>query len=255
MNEGRSNTILLTVIGIATLLVVLVGATFAFFTARLTDGNSTSTVTFQAASTGTLTFNGGETITMQNIYPRGARTADTNGNTTMGADPADKVWVTKGFYVTYRNTSDTYDYEYQLKLNYNTNFGTEQLHYVFSQAAGHCAGNNKSVTQATCTGDNVTWTGNTTGVDNVGAIAQKTGWLNPVSTTTAIVLGKGTFYKVAENASATDVTHNYSLTVSYPDSGENQNYTGQTAGETNQNKSLTAFITIEEVNATHPYEG
>ena len=67
MNEGRNNTILLTVIGIATLLVVLVGATFAFFTARLTNGNQTSVVTFQAADTGTLQFVGGSMITMENI--------------------------------------------------------------------------------------------------------------------------------------------------------------------------------------------
>ena len=40
-NSGRKNTILLTVIGVSTLLVALVGATFAYFTAQL-SGNPTN---------------------------------------------------------------------------------------------------------------------------------------------------------------------------------------------------------------------
>ena len=35
MNENKSNTLLLTVIGVATLLVAVVGASFAYFTAQL----------------------------------------------------------------------------------------------------------------------------------------------------------------------------------------------------------------------------
>lgn len=43
-NSGRKNTILLTVIGVATLLVALVGATFAYFTAQLTGNPTTDNV-------------------------------------------------------------------------------------------------------------------------------------------------------------------------------------------------------------------
>ena len=39
MENKKSNNILLTIIGVATLLIALVGATFAYFTASSTSGN------------------------------------------------------------------------------------------------------------------------------------------------------------------------------------------------------------------------
>jgi len=54
-----------------------------------------------------------------------------------------------------------------------------------------------------------------------------------------------------------EVIHNYSLTISYPDTGANQNYDGKTGTQnetnSNQNKHVSAFITIHEVNAENPY--
>ena len=47
MERGNGNTVLLTVIGVATLLVALVGATFAYFTASVTNEASPVTVTTQ----------------------------------------------------------------------------------------------------------------------------------------------------------------------------------------------------------------
>lgn len=44
MNENRQNTTLLTVIAVATLLVAVVGATFAYFTANVQTDTSTSTI-------------------------------------------------------------------------------------------------------------------------------------------------------------------------------------------------------------------
>ena len=68
-NGGKSSTILLTVIGIATLLVVVVGATFAYFAAQ-TVGDAQS-ITVTAASDGTvIQFMGGEEARAMNIYPR-----------------------------------------------------------------------------------------------------------------------------------------------------------------------------------------
>ena len=37
MNNNRTNTLLLTVIGVATLLVAVIGASFAYFTAQLSE--------------------------------------------------------------------------------------------------------------------------------------------------------------------------------------------------------------------------
>ena len=55
MERGNGNTVLLTVIGVATLLVALVGATFAYFTANLTNNSSNITVTTSKLAGMTLT--------------------------------------------------------------------------------------------------------------------------------------------------------------------------------------------------------
>ena len=52
MKEGKNNTVLLTVIGIATLLVAVVGATFAYFSAQLSGTENQSTMTIQASNGG-----------------------------------------------------------------------------------------------------------------------------------------------------------------------------------------------------------
>lgn len=70
-NGGKSSTILLTVIGIATLLVVVVGATFAYFAAQVTGDDTSTSVLITASSQGTnITFTGGEDISLTNIYPK-----------------------------------------------------------------------------------------------------------------------------------------------------------------------------------------
>ena len=51
-NGGKSSTILLTVIGIATLLVVVVGATFAYFAAQVTGNENVSSLNVTAAANG-----------------------------------------------------------------------------------------------------------------------------------------------------------------------------------------------------------
>ncbi len=55
MKEGKNNTVLLTVIGIATLLVAVVGATFAYFSAQLSGTENQSTMTIQASNGGSST--------------------------------------------------------------------------------------------------------------------------------------------------------------------------------------------------------
>ena len=59
MERNNGNTILLTVIGIATLLVALVGATFAYFTASINNENSQSVSVTSATPVG-LNYVGGE---------------------------------------------------------------------------------------------------------------------------------------------------------------------------------------------------
>lgn len=69
MKEGKGNTILLTIVGIATLLVAVVGATFAYFTAVLNNEETETSIKVISGSIGTV-FEGGETVTADNIWPR-----------------------------------------------------------------------------------------------------------------------------------------------------------------------------------------
>lgn len=67
----KKNTILLTVIAIATLLVAVVGATFAYFTATVTtdkaDGNNTTNVKTYALASAKMEM--GSKVTADGVYP------------------------------------------------------------------------------------------------------------------------------------------------------------------------------------------
>lgn len=49
-NENKTNVLLLTVIGVATLLVAVIGATFAYFTANLSGQETSTTMTVKAGT-------------------------------------------------------------------------------------------------------------------------------------------------------------------------------------------------------------
>ncbi len=70
-NGGRSTNILLTVIGIATLLVVVTGATFAYFAAIIEGNDNPTSVYIKAANQGaTVTQVETEQLELTGIYPR-----------------------------------------------------------------------------------------------------------------------------------------------------------------------------------------
>lgn len=73
MERENGNTVLLTVIGIATLLVALVGATFAYFTATVSD-ESNQSVVITTASVASLTFTGSNSFALTNVVPGTAAT-------------------------------------------------------------------------------------------------------------------------------------------------------------------------------------
>ena len=68
MKENRSNTLLLTIIGVATLLVAVIGASFAYFTATISGSESTTTVTVGAGSL-TIAYSGGAAIETDRLEP------------------------------------------------------------------------------------------------------------------------------------------------------------------------------------------
>lgn len=67
-NSGRKNTILLTVIGVSTLLVALVGATFAYFTAQLSGNPTNDNVNITTDTYGLTVFyeDGKDSISLEN---------------------------------------------------------------------------------------------------------------------------------------------------------------------------------------------
>ena len=68
MENGKGQTIFLSVIGIATLLVAIVGATFAWFSATITGNEEASSVYVQAATLG-ITFTDGQEINLDKVAP------------------------------------------------------------------------------------------------------------------------------------------------------------------------------------------
>lgn len=113
MENNKANTILLVVISIATLLTAVVGATFAFFTARLTGVENTDSVIIKAGTLGTV-FEGGEAITVQNIYPRN-----------------DHVYATKEFTITGSTDTEGVKIHYSIFLAVDSNsFKDGSLQYT-----------------------------------------------------------------------------------------------------------------------------
>lgn len=66
--ERKGNTIFLSVIGIATLLVAIIGATFAWFSATVTGNDTASSVTVQAATLGVV-YTNGNAINLEKAMP------------------------------------------------------------------------------------------------------------------------------------------------------------------------------------------
>ncbi len=69
MENNRGQTIFMSVIGVATLLVAIVGATFAYFTIQVSGNNTASSITITTADVAGVTFTDGSAITVANAYP------------------------------------------------------------------------------------------------------------------------------------------------------------------------------------------
>ena len=218
MEKGNNkNAILLTIIGIATLLVAIVGATFAYFSAQVTYNDASSTLTIISASGGSSTYQGGEEIRIENIYPR------------------DEAWVQKTVKITYQNSTTTADYEYQLKLNFANTFTNGYLTYEFKPiaydaATGVCLSNG-SKDASTCGADLIKSTNNGT------LVALKTGSFdNTAGSASSITLGNGVFNPTSGDNQA---VHVYLLTIWFLNGTGNQNDA--------QGKALTASVGYSEV--------
>ena len=69
MEEPKTQTIFLSIIGIATLLVAIVGATFAWFSITVTGNDKPADIVITSGNLGQVSFEDGTAIDMTAIMP------------------------------------------------------------------------------------------------------------------------------------------------------------------------------------------
>lgn len=88
MENNKGQTIFLSVIGIATLLVAIIGATFAWFSVNVVGNDKASSIIVTTAVLGNITFTDGAAINLSNIRPETSPSEEkvfTIANNTSGA--------------------------------------------------------------------------------------------------------------------------------------------------------------------------
>ena len=189
MSEGKNNTVMLTIIGIATLLIAVVGATFAYFSAQLTGTDNEKEYTVRSATVGT-EFDGGADITATGIYPK----AEAWGTTTFSI----KTTSTKGVSTKYSITLviDNNDATSDADLNDGNNmikrFQPNALSYTLTATEANAA---TKGTMPTATDTKI------------------------ADPSQNIVFGTATIY----GNDAQEVTQTYTLSMFFKDNGEDQN--------------------------------
>ncbi len=219
MNNNKSNTLLLTVIGVATLLVAVIGASFAYFTASI-SGSETNTTIDVKAGTLTISYNGGADLLIKGDNDEGILPA-TDGSTI----------VEKKFTLTGNNTTNTrMPYTLTLHIAHN-NFTTNSILYSL---------------QGTNIGSNGTLVANRTLPSLVFTDeTQMTALLNSISESNKlengnnkdILLGTGYFDGVVSGA-----VHEYMLKMYFPDNGKVQ--------DADKNASLKGNIKVTPTEIT-----
>ncbi len=114
MEEVKGQTIFLSVIAVATLLVAIVGATFAWFNISLNKEEESKNIVVTTASLSSITFEDGASIDAKNIFP--------------GTDK------TKTFTIAQTDPSATDTINYEIKLNVVSNTLTPSANGAFVQS-------------------------------------------------------------------------------------------------------------------------
>ena len=200
-DNSKTNTLLLTVIGVATLLVAVIGATFAYFTAQVGGGESSTTVKMNAGVLKINFTNGNNVQTTEGFEPTKAKTEcpANKENETAGyyCDQAQYSPVaTKKFTLTGTNTtlaSDNMKMPYTIKLVVTQNqFSTGAIKYTLV---------------GTKTGGNAA----------EGELVQIPNWVDVATgAADAAELGSGYFLP------GTETIHKYELDIYFPDNHVNQ---------------------------------
>lgn len=189
MSEGKNNTVMLTIIGIATLLIAVVGATFAYFSATLTGTNNEKEYTVRSATVGT-EFNGGADITATGIYPK------------------EEAWGTKTFSIKTTSTKGV-STKYRISLVIDDNDTTADE--TISDGAGHIKRFQANALSYTLTASEAN-----AATEGIMPTATETQIADPSDD---IVFGEATIY----GNDAVEVTQTYTLSMFFKDTGTDQN--------------------------------
>lgn len=220
----RKNTILLTVIAVATLLVAVVGATFAYFTATTTTsgsaGEGTTGQTAAKAEGATLDL-GTAGVERQLDYPGGF------------------AYVGASATATKTNADDTNDYDLTFKVNYtiSNQTKTELTYTLYKTNAAITNARTCQLVQKTNADDNSIPAGETrssfecNGTNTYGTkiasgkVAASTDGTTPVTVTQASETSTGEGNMAQENQTLATKTHDsiattayYYLVIDYPNS-------------------------------------
>lgn len=234
MENNKQNTALLIVIAVATLLVAVVGATFAYFTAN-SSNTSTSTVS---------TTSGQMTI----AYGDGTNTVTIS---TLNVQPSDTILVNKTFTLTGTNTTGN-DTDAGIAMPYNVGL---EYNNTFTSVAATEKDEAIAVYGTKGEGSLVYWLSATTVAGATATIDGTTGTypgqpesnmavyyraLIPTSKTTTdyLHLAKGTFA-----AKTTGVAVTFNLIVVFPDTKANQ--------DTNKSKVFSGKIVVNDKRDTN----
>lgn len=216
-DNSKTNTLLLTVIGVATLLVAVIGATFAYFTAQVGGGESSTTVKMNAGVL-KINFTNGNTVdATEGFEPTKPAVECEKKEGAYYCDQAQYSPVaTKKFTLTGTNTtlaSDNMKMPYTIKLVVTKNeFSTGAIKYTLV---------------GTKTGGNAA----------EGELVQIPNWVDVATgAADAAVLGSGYFLP------GTDTVHSYDLNIYFPDNHVNQ--------DVNKNKVFGAKVEISTAQIT-----
>lgn len=103
-NMKKGNTVLLTIIAVATLLVAVVGATFAYFTATVQGNSNASSVIVKAQQLATVTYTNNDTVSLTDALPGSTSDAKTF---TVAAD--EKGTSSIKYTLKWKNVSNTFN--------------------------------------------------------------------------------------------------------------------------------------------------
>lgn len=245
--DNKKNTILLTVIAVATLLVAVVGATFAYFTAQ--GGKSQQTnVTVKTGTGSSSAF----TVTDNLSIYADQTTFAQNKTSSAGTSTGEVKWTAPGSTDKYTPSEAERTFCYTVSLEINSNSfkydeagsttGTAQLLFNISRGVGATDGSTGALTEIKTGIDGLTYVSTpVSGMSTTeeGQTATFTGW----DITTAASAASKTYqiggqYKMiaaetTKGAAVQTMTDKWSATVTLINLDANQNYnTGKTLNAT-----------------------